>query len=701
LFAPFAYLLATRRVLTQYDLTWFNLPLRFLYHQALRAGDTFTWTPAIFTGFYIQGDGQIGLTHPLHLLLYRFLPLTAAFDLESVVSYAVAYAGMFVLLRRFALTRGASLVGAMLFAFSGFNLLHYCHMNAVAVVAHMPWMLAAVDEMVRAARGRRALAAAAFYALCTGSQILLGYPQYVWITLQLSAAFALIRLERPRGLVLLAAAVAAGAAVGAAQLLPNIDALEDSSRGGMGIAFALGYSEHPWNVLQLWAPYALRDRAYLMPNEVEAMEFGLYNGAFCSAALLWLYARRKELGAMRRLVVGTGISAVIFLVLAFGRFGGLGYLVAHLPVVGVFRAPAREVSAVHLCFAVLGAIAFDDLLRLRREGRTLDFSALRPLAVVIVLLVLTAALRAAPMDAIRSVAPRLEWSSVLRMLRGVVIVVATVSVMVLAARGVRQALPVLVLVIAADLGLWGWTYVWNPPPQSIPAIATSAWTPPGGHPGDTIHEAYGIPAADMPVLSGYRVFNGYVGMWPARTLPLDSPAAERLGGANWRHDASGWHAVPDPMPRARLVSDVRASADIALDVESIDIRSTALVPQAAGSFAGTPGQARVVSDRPGAIVIDATAPARQLLVLTESFHRGWRARVDGAAAGPVRAYGDHLAVAVDAGAHRVELTFAPASARIGIATSTLATVLLSVALVWLAAAEEKRRRNYSRGADEG
>jgi hypothetical protein len=146
------------------------------------------------------------------------------------------------------------------------------------------------------------------------------------------------------------------------------------------------------------------------------------------------------------------------------------------------------------------------------------------------------------------------------------------------------------------------------------------------------------------------------------------------------------------MPRARLVSDVRASADIALDVESIDIRSTALVPQAAGSFAGTPGQARVVSDRPGAIVIDATAPARQLLVLTESFHRGWRALVDGAAADPVRAYGDHLAVAVDAGAHRVELTFAPASARIGIATSILATALLSVALVWLAAAQEKSRR---------
>jgi hypothetical protein len=45
----------------------------------------------------------------------------------------------------------------MLFAFSGFNLLHLSQMNAVAVVAHLPWVLAATHALLtsgtRGARG--------------------------------------------------------------------------------------------------------------------------------------------------------------------------------------------------------------------------------------------------------------------------------------------------------------------------------------------------------------------------------------------------------------------------------------------------------------------------------------------------------------------------------------------------------------------
>ena len=112
------------------------------------------WTPSIFAGLYLHGEGQVGLFHPFHQLLYRVFPLGTAFNLELVANYPAAFAGMFWFLRRLRFSHAAALFGAMLFAFSGFNLLHHHHINMVAVVAHMPWLLAAADVLI--VEGKRA-----------------------------------------------------------------------------------------------------------------------------------------------------------------------------------------------------------------------------------------------------------------------------------------------------------------------------------------------------------------------------------------------------------------------------------------------------------------------------------------------------------------------------------------------------------------
>jgi hypothetical protein len=148
LVAPLLGPLLTGRIFVYNDLTWFHLPLRYLYQQALRSGDTVLWTPSIFSGLYLHGEGQAGLFHPWHQLLYRALPLGAAFNLELVASYPASFAGMVWFLRRLRFSRPAALFGAMLFAFSGFALLHHHHVNMVAIVAHLPWLLAAADVAI-------------------------------------------------------------------------------------------------------------------------------------------------------------------------------------------------------------------------------------------------------------------------------------------------------------------------------------------------------------------------------------------------------------------------------------------------------------------------------------------------------------------------------------------------------------------------
>src|SRR6185295_19945894 len=83
------------RVYTADDLGAFHLPYRAHYSEALAEGQPFDWMPGLFGGFYFTGEGQAGAYHPAHWLLYRMLPITAAFDVECLLSYPLLFVGMF------------------------------------------------------------------------------------------------------------------------------------------------------------------------------------------------------------------------------------------------------------------------------------------------------------------------------------------------------------------------------------------------------------------------------------------------------------------------------------------------------------------------------------------------------------------------------------------------------------------------------
>ena len=70
----------------------------------------------------------------------------------------------------------------MCFTFCGFNLMHFVHVNAVAVVAHVPWLLWAADKLVRSTKRSERLFLTAMIGTLTASQLLVGYPQYVFLS---------------------------------------------------------------------------------------------------------------------------------------------------------------------------------------------------------------------------------------------------------------------------------------------------------------------------------------------------------------------------------------------------------------------------------------------------------------------------------------------------------------------------------------
>jgi hypothetical protein len=136
------------------------------------------------------------------------------------------------------------------------------------------------------------------------------------------------------------------------------------------------------------------------------------------------------------------------------------------------------------------------------------------------------------------------------------------------------------------------------------------------------------------------------------------------------------------MPRARLVGDARVSRDVRTDLRGIDIATVVLVDAPLDLAPGPAGVARLVTDRPGRIVVHTDALAPRLLVLTERFHAGWRA-TSGDRTWPVRRVdGDYLACVVDAGSYDVTLTFAPDSAKEGWVATIVGLLVVVAVVVW-------------------
>lgn len=684
LVAPLCWPLLTGRIFSGADLPNFNLPVRYVYSESLRAGDSVLWTPSLFSGFFIFGDGQAGMAHPFHVVLYRVAPLWLAFGLEILTSYLVALAGARVLFGRLGFTPAGAWLGAMVFAFSGFNLLHISHMNAVAIVAHIPWVLAAAHALMTSAHRRTRAWAFFGIALLVGSELLLGYPHYVWMTVLAVGALVigLIRAGAPltrAGLVILAGAL--GVLIGGVQLAATWDMLHTSIRADPSLAFRLTGSLSPWNLLQLWSPFVFAHRIYASAEEFLVHEFGVYNGAFCTLSLAWVAMRWRSL-ERRRLVVALLVFGAFSLLLALGRYGGLYPLLAQLPVLDTLRVPARHIMLLHLAFAGLAAVVFDDSIGLERRGERVPWPRLWPLAAVALLSVITSVTGAIVAGSPWAVARFMLLSGFARASFGSALVVAAAGLLALAARGIRGALVGLALFVAADLGAWGYGYVLQTPLTTIEAVRASANLPPGIQPGEYVFPPTNFFEANLGVLRGVRLSSGYAGLMPASVLNPSDELAARLGGVSWRFVDKTWRRVPDPMPRARLVADARVSSAIAADILAIDIATTALVDSPIPATNGRRGEATITADRPGLIVVHTVAPAGQLLVLTERFHAGWRAADRDAALTPIRIDGDLLGCVVPAGARDVTFTFAPESVRRGAALTVVGLVLaIGAALV--------------------
>jgi hypothetical protein len=191
---------------------------------------------------------------------------------------------------------------------------------------------------------------------------------------------------------------------------------------------------------------------------------------------------------------------------------------------------------------------------------------------------------------------------------------------------------------------------------------------------------------------GFDQLQSFVAGVPANVLrlPLHTPRAQELMGVTRHLGAEGVESVARPaLPRAWVVHETAAARSEGELRAMLQNPATGL--QRTAVFLGQPPYVEQCSPpepvavaRPDTddVILTATLGCRGLVVLSDTMYPGWEARVDGRPAALYEAWGALRSVVVDAGVHRIEMRYRPASVRFGAGLTAAGLLACLALLIW-------------------
>ena len=469
--APIFYFLQALRshlVLGPDDGMLFNVPLRVAAAQMVRSGHLPLWNPYIFSGMPMLAAAQGGFLFPLNWFYLVFSPVIAT-DLMTISAYMLAASGAYLFARR----TGASIAGAvttsLIWQSSGFLIGQISHINIVHTAAMLPWVLWAIERYVSNGSRRRGAVLAAFVAL----QAFAGHQQTLFYSLMLVTAYAIAMafadLQNRKRYLSSLAFVASGVLLAAVQIVPTFELLRNSRRAAATYDFFSSFSMPRSFVSTFVAPYIMGGgdgrlfRAHYI-GQAYYTEYVAYAGML--AIMLALVALLLRPDTRTKF---WAIAGLCCLVLAFGRGAPLHLyrLIYYVPILNLFRVPARHLMEVHFAVAVLAGRGLTSLATMRGSKTvmrrvTIVAGSIFLLTVLIVTWWRPADFRLgreAPVSVLR--APELFLPIVFAALSGWALWVFV--------RGRRGSTALLLAVLAIDLVVWGQSSGWYTSSRRIPA----------------------------------------------------------------------------------------------------------------------------------------------------------------------------------------------------------------------------------------
>src|SRR3989344_4715478 len=134
-------LLYASDLITQY------LPWYYLVQLHLRRFQLPYWVPDLYsTGYPLLAEGETGVLSPINALILFLFPFSYAVTLLYLTYALIAVSGTYCFLCRHRLTKISSLLGGLIFTFSGFMVSRYFQPSIIFSAALLPWGMLAVHR---------------------------------------------------------------------------------------------------------------------------------------------------------------------------------------------------------------------------------------------------------------------------------------------------------------------------------------------------------------------------------------------------------------------------------------------------------------------------------------------------------------------------------------------------------------------------
>jgi len=220
------------------DLLLENYAWKQFLVESLRAKEIPLWNPYLFGGVPFLAAGQHSALYPFSIL-FLILPLERAFGIFVALQLALAALAMFVFARVLGVSRFAATISAITYAFSAFFFVSVTFPMVIAAAAWLPAILACAELVIRAKDSARQVFYALLGAIFLGIQFLAGHIEISMYILIVTAFFSAWRgietfevSKTSKVWALIASMTIVGIALGAVQLVPLYELVQNNFRSG-------------------------------------------------------------------------------------------------------------------------------------------------------------------------------------------------------------------------------------------------------------------------------------------------------------------------------------------------------------------------------------------------------------------------------------------------------------------------------------
>jgi len=364
------------------DLLYFSFPVRFLYGEALKAGELLQWTPYINAGFPVFAEGQNGFLYPFNLITCYLLNPFQAMNWFIIFHAVLAGIGVYFFSKKISGSGWNSIPAAVAASVCGsITTGHTRHMNIFAVIALTPWLFLFAESYVRKLK----ISSALLFGSVLGLMLLVNHPQYSFIGGFIAVLYLFLRFWfdekkinyywKNIALFLLTALVVS-LAIGFVQMRDTIQLSSFSIRSKDALTAAyLGMGSLPWNGLMTFLnPYYLGnagDGTFKLPEVYLFWEYFHYISI--ALVVLALVAVLKTVRTNSYVKIFLIVSVLCFL-FSLGENLKLYKIFSVFPLVSAFRFPSRWLFGTELTLIFMSTFGLQYIIgkitESKKERRT-------------------------------------------------------------------------------------------------------------------------------------------------------------------------------------------------------------------------------------------------------------------------------------------------------------------------------------------